>query len=294
MRYQVKHNTTYTYGETVSICYNELYLRPRNLLCQTLQQYDLQVRPAPSTMSRGTDFFGNDVTFVVIQEPHRTLSITAQSIVEVVPAAAPLEAAITPAWEHVQEVLRHDRSAVLLEASQFVFDSPLVAVWPAIRRFAAPFFTAGRPLLDAVQALTECIHHTFTYDPVATSTSTPLHDVFRHRRGVCQDFAHLEIACLRSQGLAARYVSGYLVTQPPPGQPRLVGADASHAWLSFYCPDVGWVDVDPTNNVFPGTEHISVAFGRDYSDVSPIKGVVLGGGEHTLQVAVDVMPHNMV
>jgi transglutaminase-like putative cysteine protease len=291
MRYRVKHNTTYTYGDTVSICYNELYLRPRNLPYQILQQHDLQVRPSPSTMSQSTDFFGNNATFVVIQEPHRTLSITAQSTVEVTTAAAPLETTATLAWEQVQAYLRHDRSAAVLEASQFVFDSPLVAVRPAIRRFAAPSFTAGRPLLDAVQALTERIHHTFAYDPVATSISTPLHDVFRHRRGVCQDFAHLEIACLRAQGLAARYVSGYLVTQLPPGQPRLVGADASHAWLSVYCPDLGWVDVDPTNNVFPGTGHISVAFGRDYSDVSPIKGVVLGGGEHTLQVAVDVRPH---
>jgi transglutaminase-like putative cysteine protease len=176
------------------------------------------------------------------------------------------------------------------EAYQFIFDSPYVTIWPAIRRFAAPSFSAGRPFLEAVQDLTERIYRTFTYDPTATSISTPLHDVLRHRRGVCQDFAHLEIACLRSQGLAARYVSGYLVTQPPPGQPRLRGADASHAWLSVYCPDLGWIEVDPTNNVFPGSGHIRVAFGRDYSDVSPIKGVVLGGGEHTLQVAVDVVP----
>lgn len=141
-----------------------------------------------------------------------------------------------------------------------------------------------------MQSLSERIYRTFTYDSMATSISTPLHDVLRQRRGVCQDFAHLPIACLRSQGLAARYVSGYLVTQPPPGQTRLRGADASHAWLSVYCLEPGWIDIDPTNNVLPGSGHIRVAFGRDYSDVSPIKGVVPGGGEHTLQVAVDVVP----
>jgi transglutaminase-like putative cysteine protease len=289
MRYRVRHNTTYAYGDTVSICYNELYLRPRNLPGQSLQQYDLQIRPAPATTAQRTDYYGNDVTFVVLQEPHRTLSITAQSTVEVT-ASAPSTVIATPAWEAVRAHLQHDRSASVMAAYQFVFDSPQVTVRPAIRRFAAPSFTAGRPLLDAVRDLTERIYRTFTYDPTATSISTPLHDVLRHRRGVCQDFAHLQIACLRSQGLAARYVSGYLVTQPPPGQPRLRGADASHAWLSVYCPDLGWVEVDPTNNVFPGSAHIRVAFGRDYSDVSPIKGVVLGGGEHTLQVAVDVVP----
>jgi transglutaminase-like putative cysteine protease len=289
MQYRVKHNTTYAYGDTVSICYNELYLRPRHLPGQSLQQYDLQVHPAPATVTQRIDYFGNDVAFMVIQEPHRTLSITVQSTVEVT-ASAPSPTTATPAWEAVRAHLQHDRSAAVMAAYQFVFDSPHVVVWPAIRRFAAPSFTAGRPLLDAVQSLTERIYRTFTYDPTATSISTPLHDAFRQRRGVCQDFAHLAIACLRSQGLAARYVSGYLVTQPPPGQSRLRGADASHAWLAVYCPELGWIDVDPTNNVFPGSGHIRVAFGRDYSDVSPIKGVVLGGGEHTLQVAVDVVP----
>lgn len=289
MRYRVRHNTTYAYGDTVSICYNELYLCPRNLSGQSLQHYDLQVHPAPAAATQHTDYFGNDVTFVVLQEPHRTLSITAQSTVEVT-ASAPSSMTATPAWEAVRDHLQRDRSAAVTEAYQFVFDSPYITIWPAVRRFAAPSFTAGRPLLEAVQDLTERIYRTFTYDPTATSISTPLHDVLRHRRGVCQDFAHLQIACLRSQGLAARYVSGYLVTQPPPGQPRLRGADASHAWLAVYCPDLGWVDVDPTNNVFPGSGHIRVAFGRDYSDVSPIKGVVLGGAEHTLQVAVDVVP----
>lgn len=289
MLYYVQHTTTYTYTETVSICHNELRLKPRVTPRQACLAHALQVQPGPAGLRHDTDYFGNQVTFLMVQEPHRHLRITATSTVEVRPGEVPPGMA-TPAWETVRDALPHDRSASGLEAYQYVFPSPSIPLWPAVRRFAAASFAPGRPLLEAVWDLTGRLYTTFTYDQKATTLSTPLHEVLRTRRGVCQDFAHLQIACLRALGLAARYVSGYLVTQPPPGKLRLIGADASHAWLSVYCPPTGWIDVDPTNHVIPAEKHITVAYGRDYSDVSPIKGVFLGGGEHSIAVAVDVVP----
>ncbi|MDH3600024.1 MAG: transglutaminase family protein, partial [Candidatus Tectomicrobia bacterium] len=229
------------------------------------------------------------VTFFTLQEPHDALTMTANSMVEVRALETPAPHDI-PAWEEVRDYLRQDRSRTGLEAYQYAFDSPYVPTIPAIMTYALASFPAGRPLLEAVRDLTRRISRDFTYDARATSVGTPLSDVLRERHGVCQDFAHLEIACLRALGLAARYVSGYLVTQPPPDQAPLVGALASHAWLSVYSPGHGWIDVDPTNDVFPSDAHITVAYGRDYGDVSPIQGVFLGGGEHTLDVAVDVVP----
>ena len=287
MIYRVQHTTTYRYTDTVSICHNELRLRPRDVAQQTCLSHALQVQPTPAGWRQDTDFFGNQVIFLTVQEPHRLLTVTASSTVAIQPVAVPAFAA-TPAWETVRDHLPHDRSAVGLQAYQYVFASPYITVWPAVRRFAAASFHRGRALLEAMWDLTRRIHANFTYDATATSVSTPLRDVLHTRHGVCQDFAHLEIACLRALGLAARYVSGYLVTRPHAGQARLIGADASHAWLSVYCPGYGWVDVDPTNNMLPTDRHITVAYGRDYGDVSPIKGVFLGGGEHTMDVAVDV------
>jgi len=235
------------------------------------------------------DFFGNAVTFFAVQEPHRSLTITARSTVQVIPRRMP-RPEHTPAWETVRDLLHHERSAAQLEAVQYLFESPHIPCSSRLRHYAAASFPPGRPLLSAVLDLTRRIATDFTYDPQATSVSTPLQDVLRAGRGVCQDFAHVQIGCLRALGLAARYVSGYLVTRPPPGQPRLVGADASHAWVSVYCPGHGWIEADPTNNMLPSDRHITIAFGRDYSDVSPIKGVLLGGGRHTMRVAVDVIP----
>ena len=287
--YHVRHTTTYTYTETVSISHNELRLRPRDVAQQTCLGHQLVIEPTPAGCRQDTDFFGNAVTFLTVQEPHRRFIVTADSTVQLMPAVVS-ESVATPAWETVPALLRSDHSRAGLEAYQYVFDSPYVTVWPLIRRFAAVSFPKRRPLLDAVLDLTQRIYTDFTYDSKATTVSTPLRDVFHARHGVCQDFAHLEIACLRALGLAARYVSGYLVTQPPPGKPRMIGVDASHAWLSVYCPGFGWVDVDPTNNVLPSDRHITVAYGRDFGDVSPIKGVFLGGGAHRMEVAVDVLP----
>ena len=292
MIYQVQHTTTYTYPGTVSVCHNVVCLRPRESAQQVCTYYELVVRPEPGVCSHYMDFFGNAVTFFAVQEPHRMLTVTAKSTVAVTSCAAP-QSDDTPAWETVRDIVHHERSAAVLEAAQYLFESPHIPCSPRLRHYAAPSFLPGRPLLSAVLDLTRRIATDFTYDSQATSVSTPLHDVLRARRGVCQDFAHVQIGCLRALGLAARYVSGYLVTQPPPGQPRLVGADASHAWVSVYCPGYGWIEVDPTNNILASDRHITIAFGRDYSDVSPIKGVLLGGGQHTMQVAVDVVPLDM-
>ena len=289
MIYQVRHTTTYTYSGTVSICHNKVCLKPRDSAQQGCTSHDIVVLPEPGMCSQYVDFFGNTVTSFAVQEPHRALTVIARSTVEVTAPAVP-DRDHTPAWDTVRDMLRHDRSAAGLEAYQYLFESPQIPCSPRLRHYAAASFPPGRPLLDAVLDLTRRLYTDFTYDPRATSVSTPLRHVLRARRGVCQDFAHVQIGCLRALGLAARYVSGYLVTQPPPGQPRLVGADASHAWVSVYCPGYGWIDTDPTNNVLPSDRHITVAWGRDYSDVSPIKGVFLGGGQHTMQVAVDVVP----
>jgi transglutaminase-like putative cysteine protease len=288
MIYRVQHTTAYDYTEVVSICHNELHLRPRDSALQTCSAYEILVRPGPAVSSERLDYFGNHVTFLAVQEPHRRLTVTARSTVEVCPGGLPSPAE-TPAWDSVRDRLRHDRAPTELEAYQYVFDSPYVISSSVLRRYAAASFPPGRPLLAAVLDLTRRMHSDFTYDPKATSVHTPVHEVLHNRRGVCQDFAHVHIGCLRALGLAARYVSGYLITHPPPGQLRLVGADASHAWVSVYCPGFGWIDTDPTNNVVLSDRHITVALGRDYSDVSPIKGVFLGGGRHTVKVAVDVV-----
>jgi transglutaminase-like putative cysteine protease len=222
MIYQVQHTTTYTYPGPVSLCHNVVYLRPRDSAQQVCTCYELVVLPEPGVYNHYVDFFGNAATFFAVQEPHRTLTVTARSTVEVTPGAG-LPPDATPAWEAVRDMLHHERSAAVLEAVQYRFASPHVPCSARLRRYAAPSFPPGQPLLTAVLDLTRRIHTDFLYDPQATSVSTPLHDVLRARRGVCQDFAHVQIGCLRALGLAARYVSGYLVTQPPPGQPRLVG-----------------------------------------------------------------------
>ena len=196
----------------------------------------------------------------------------------------------TPAWETIRDRLTQDRAANWLEAYQFAFDSRFSVADPRYGEYAKSSFTPGRPVLDAALALTHRIHEEFVYDPRATTLTTPVAEVFANRRGVCQDFAHFQLACLRSLGLAARYVSGYLSTVPPPGKARLIGADATHAWVSLFCGEAGWVDLDPTNDQIPAERHVLLAWGRDYDDVSPLKGVILGGGQHRVGVTVDVCP----
>lgn len=288
MTYRVTHTTTYDYRAPVSLCQNLVHLTPRDTPRQTCLQSQLLVSPLPAVSTARLDFFGNPVTFFAIQEPHEKFTVTAESVIQLARVANP-EPADTPPWEKVGELLAGDRSPQSLEACQFVFDSPYIKCGPDLASYASPSFVAGRPLLEAVLDLAQRIHKDFRYDRQATTLATPLREVLKDRRGVCQDFAHLQIGCLRSLGLAARYVSGYLLTNPPPGRPRLVGADASHAWLSVHCPGSGWIDVDPTNEQIPSDKHITLAWGRDYDDVSPIKGVILGGGQHSVAVAVDVV-----
>jgi transglutaminase-like putative cysteine protease len=234
------------------------------------------------------DYFGNQITLFTIQEPHERLMVEARSFVTV-EESKPWPEQSWP-WEQVVELLPSDRSAAGLEAYQFVFESPRIRASEQFAAYAQQSFTPHRPFAEALLDLTGRIYRDFRFDSKATNVRTPTEEVFRKRRGVCQDFAHLQIACLRSLNLAARYVSGYLRTYPPPGSPRMVGADASHAWVSAYSPDCGWLDVDPTNNVSPSVGHVTLAWGRDYGDVSPLRGMILGGKEHTLKVGVDIEP----
>ncbi|MGO8752058.1 MAG: transglutaminase family protein [Thermoguttaceae bacterium] len=290
MKYHISHTTTYRYSEPVSLGHNEARLTPRSRFGrQQCLAHQLLIRPTPATVHGWTDYFGNAVSYFTVEEPHGELAITAESEVDVLePAAVP--SASTPAWEQVRGTLAAGQDADSLEALQFTLESTYTRDQDALHGYSAISFGQGRPLLSAVLDLTDRIHREFKYDPAATSVNTPIMEVFRHRRGVCQDFAHLEIACLRSMGLTARYVSGYLLTDPPPGQRRLIGVDGSHAWLSVFCPGAGWLDIDPTNNLMPSLRHVTVAWGRDYGDVCPVKGIVLGGGGHTMRVAVDMVP----
>lgn len=288
--YRVTHTTRYEYGEPVTLCHSEAHLKPRGTEVQRVASSVVRVDPAPVLVSERDDFFGNRVTAFCIQQPHTVLTVTAVSTVELGDARLPLLQDTAPPWDQVVRRLADGGDEETLEARQYRLPSPQVPVDAACRDYAAPSFPPGRPVLDAARDLMGRIHAEFVFDPESTTVATPVAEVLAARRGVCQDFAHLGLACLRSLGLAARYVSGYLETLPPPGQPRLTGADASHAWLAVYVPDLGWTDFDPTNDLIPAGRHVTVAWGRDYDDVTPLKGVVLGGGPHALQVSVDVMP----
>ena len=282
VQYEVVHTTRYDYRESVAVSHHMARLSPRVLPYQQRLQHDLLIEPPPAVMTTHTDYFGNAVTYFAMQGAHKRLIVRARSQVTMQAPSLPASSN-TPPWEAVA-----DRATLPLEALEFLFDAALIPVSTELRAYARAAFAPGRPLLDAVLELTRRIHDDFTFDREATTVATPLADVFKSRRGVCQDFARLEIACLRSLGLPARYVSGYLETVPPADSPRLVGADSSHAWLTVYCPEVGWIPVDPTNNLVPSLTHVTLAWGRDYTDVSPIHGVILGGGDHTLRVNVDV------
>ena len=288
IRYRVVHSTSFLYSEAVPLCQNELHVRPRDTARQTCHKHRLEISPQPHKVEECRDYFGNLIQYFTIQDRHYELSVTAHNDIEL-RAAQYLPPDKTTPWEAIAGSQRGPVGDEL-DVRQYIYDSPHISVSAELAEFAKVSFSPGRPWLDASLDLMARIHGEFTYDPTATTIRTRLESVLEMRRGVCQDFAHLQIGCLRSLGLPARYVSGYLLTTPPPGQPRLVGADASHAWISAWCPKFGWVDFDPTNNVVPSLEHITVAWGRDYSDVCPIKGVFIGGGEHAMNVAVDVEP----
>ncbi|MDX1962780.1 MAG: transglutaminase family protein [Pirellulales bacterium] len=289
MKYKVTHSTVYQYSESVPLCHNEVHLTPREHGRQYCLSHRLAVRPAPARLEHTRDYFGNHRSLFTIQEGHQRLAVTAVSKVEVLPPVG-VKGEQTSPWETVRDRLNSVHPPLHLESRQYLYDSPHIIRSRELAEFAEVSFPSGRLWLDGVTDLMDRIFHEFTYDPAATNISTPLHQVLAMRRGVCQDFAHLMIGGLRALGLSARYVSGYLLTMPLPGQPKLIGADASHAWLSAYSPETGWVDFDPTNNCIPSVDHITLAWGRDYSDVCPIKGVFIGGGQHGLTVSVDVSP----
>ena len=290
MIYKVRHLTTYSYNEPVLFAHHVAHLTPRALPWQVCRRSSLRIRPQPSEMEHhGTDYFGNPISFFTLHDPHRKLAVEALSRIDLKPRVHPTPED-TPWWESVVDILDGVHTPELLEAKEFCFASPMATTSEALAAYAAPSFPTNRPILAGLIDLMHRIHQDFTYDPEATTVATPLERVLADRRGVCQDFAHLGIACLRSMGLSARYVSGYLLTRPPPGKSKLKGSDASHAWLSAFVPGTGWIDFDPTNDRIPSLEHITTAWGRDYDDVSPLKGVVLGGGEQSLRVAVDVEP----
>ena len=308
MKYRITHSTFYHYSQSVGLCQNEARLKPRNFWRQHCDSSSFDITPSPMDFRERIDFFGNRVVYFAVQQPHSKLIVTAVSEVTLFPRQNNLDLFNQIPWEQVRNLLQgttlqgqaqsqqsqiqsQDQEYILemLDAKQYLLDSPMVTVTPALADFAQQSFLPGRALIDVVHDLMGRIYKEFTYDPAFTTIATPLTEVLSFRRGVCQDFAHLAIGCLRAYGIAARYISGYVETLPEPGKPRLVGADASHAWFSVYIPGTGWLDFDPTNNTVPLDQHITLAWGRDYADVTPLKGIAFGGGQHTLSVSVDVL-----
>ncbi len=289
MEFSVRHRTAYRYLQDVSYSRHLLHLTPRATATQRVKSFNLTITPAPVQRVRREDYFGNETEWLALDEPHAVLEITAESRIaaEAPPACDP---DASEAWEGLHARLEDPGGEEADEVLQFVFDSGLTAFTSDVAGFARKSFPRGRPLLAGAIDLMARIHSGFRYDTTVTDASTPVDRVFEIRAGVCQDLAHVGIAAMRSLGLPARYVSGYLLTQPPPGRPRMLGADASHAWFSVWAPPYGWVDLDPTNNLIPGNGHITVGWGRDYGDVAPIHGVVTGGGDHIVEVGVDVVP----
>lgn len=289
MRYRVTHTTVYHYNEDIGRCYNLASVIPRDTDRQTCVSNHLKVSPIPAHANKREDYFGNIAYYFAIQKRHTELSITAES--ELVVSEKNDEAALVFSLScgEAKKRLWSDDDAETLLSREYLLDSPMIKVTDELRSYAEALFAPERPLLLAVRELTAKIFTEFRYDPGSTSVATPLAQVQKHRRGVCQDFAHFAIGCLRALGFPARYVSGYLETLPPPGQEKLIGADATHAWFAVFCPGEGWFEFDPTNNTMTTEQHIVTAWGRDYSDVTPLRGVIFGGGDnHMLTVAVSV------
>lgn len=289
VKYRIVHSTAYQYSEPVPVCHNQIRLAPRDTSWTQCTSHRLLIRPTPPGVSRRKDWFGNIVQGFSLEENHRKLTVTSSSRVTVSPQTVPAVDQ-TPTWESVVRGVREQSIDGALAAVEFVCDSPHVTSDDMFRDFVSATFQPGRPVLEAAVALTSKIFTEFRYDPKATTVTTRPGEVLEAKHGVCQDFAHVAIACLRSLGVPARYVSGYLRTIPPPGKARLIGVDASHAWFSVWCGPHGWIDLDPTNDCVCGTDHVPIAWGRDYSDVAPVRGVFVGGGQHTLKVQVDVEP----
>jgi len=289
MRYLVRHTTTYTYDDGVSDSLGVAYLVPRELPWQQVASYAVSVTPTPVDTSTDLDYYGNRVTYFQVTEHHRELVVEGVSEVESLTPVHPEEALARP-WETVRP-LREPQISGAWRATDFALTSALVEQVSAAREYAATSLTPGRPIGAAVTDLMHRVHGDFDYDRTATTVTSTVQHILERRAGVCQDFAHLMLACLRSHGLAARYVSGYLATQPPPGKERIIGADASHAWIEVWLGDDEWLALDPTNDQWAGDRYVTIAWGRDYGDVAPLKGVIFTEAKRsTMRVAVDVAP----
>ena len=296
MQLTIIHETSYAYTPVVETAHHMACLQPIHTQHQTRLSHQLDIQPAPAQCSEHQDVFGNHKVFFNLLTPHESLRVTSTTQVLTTPAG---ELASSAPWESVREAMVYDALKPHQTASEFVFASPHVQPHPDFSAYALPSFSRGADLLLGSQDLMRRMHAEFTYASQSTEINTPALEALHQRQGVCQDFAHIFIACLRSLGLPARYVSGYLLTQPPPGKPRLIGSDASHAWASVYLfnpngQGLGWYDLDPTNNRCglgtPGEDYVTLAVGRDYADISPMRGVIQGGNSHQLKVAVTVMP----
>jgi transglutaminase-like putative cysteine protease len=289
-RLRVTHETRYVYTGRIEQAYHVAYLKPRSGVLQQLDDFTLHIEPAPVVIDSSADGYGNHRVHFNLDVPHEELLVRAESTLSVNAPAFPRHGG--PRWEQVRDALSYHAGATFDAASEFVFASEYVPRHGELAAYAATSFTPGRPIVEAAWHLSERIHAEFAYTPQSTQVNTPALDALRGRRGVCQDFAHVMIGALRSIGLAARYVSGYLMTRPPPGKARLVGADASHAWVSVYLGkgfgENAWLELCPTNNRAPGDDYVTLAYGRDYADIAPLRGVIHGSGEHQLTVAVTV------
>jgi transglutaminase-like putative cysteine protease len=292
--YAIRHLTTYRYDSEVSYARCELRLTPGSDEAQTVLKSQIEVTPLPASRTAKTDVFGATVTALIIDKPHRSLAIESRCLVDV--HAPPIgDVSATDPWETVRIAALKSRALDANAPAVYLYPTPTTPITPQITAYARESFTPGRPVLEAAAELMGRIRKQFSYDPEATDVRTPVLEAFEKRHGVCQDFAHVMICGLRGLGLPARYVSGYLRTIPAPGQARLEGADATHAWVALWCgPQRGWVGLDPTNDLLVGNDHVRLAVGRDYRDVAPIEGVLLGAGRQTLDVAVDVLEASQV
>jgi transglutaminase-like putative cysteine protease len=286
MNFEIVHTTEYQYEDSISLCHNTARLSPRARTGQSCKRTTMRILPQPDAMGEYMDYFGNKVVYFAIQQEHKKLVVTATSLVALDPSAFLLDHS-QMSWEEAKRLM-NEITPEFLDARAFMLETAMTSITPDIFAYARRSFSPGRSLYEAVLELMNRIHLDFEFMPGLTTIATPLDHVMDQHKGVCQDFAHLAIACIRSQGLSARYVSGYVETIPPPGKEKLSGVDASHAWFSVFVPQTGWIDFDPTNNMVPSDQHITIGWGRDYSDITPLKGVVFSSGQHALTVSVNV------
>ncbi len=289
MIYDVSHRTTFRYSAPVAQSQHIVHMSPRVVERQRIKGHTLVIEPAPTIRTEREDYYGNRVVMVDIEQEHKELVVHARSTIGVT-APPKIDLSAAQPWDTLARKLADPRGGVDLDVARYACASKHTQSTPDIAAYARPSFKPGRPALEAAWELVERIYDDFTFDSTATDISTPVTQVLQQRRGVCQDFSHLALSCLRAMRQPARYVSGYILTKPPAGAPRLAGADASHAWIAVWSPEFGWVGFDPTNGLMPRDEHIAIAYGRDYDDVSPISGILLGGSDHSVHVGVDVVP----